>query len=88
MPTVAAIRFYFLCCRPLSCVLIEWVCVWTDGDGHARMEWLQDSDLNLKGILARYHEGYYKTAHEMRLHVIRLWHNWSLFFSLTFVAFF
>jgi hypothetical protein len=52
------------------------------------MEWLEDSDLHLKGILGRYREGYYKTAHEMRLHVIRLWHNWSLFFSLTFVAFF
>jgi hypothetical protein len=68
---------YLLCCRPLRVSFVEWVCVWADGDGYARMEWLEDSDLHLKGILARYREGYYKTAHEMRLHVIRLWHNWS-----------
>ena len=63
--------------EPLGACCVEWVCTWADGDGHARVEWLQDSDLHLKAILARYHDGYYKTGHEMRLHVIQLWRNWS-----------
>ena len=59
--------------EPLGACCVEWVCTWADGDGHARVEWLQDSDLHLKAILARYYDGYYKTGHEMRLHVIQLW---------------